>query len=154
MIIVFTAIWLILTENITVLSVLIGVVASAVCVFLCRRFLPLDKKITGVNYAGFTLYIFFLVGQIYVSAFSTIKLIFKGAKSEIVEVETKITNEFLRVMLANSITVVPGSVTLSLQGNKLTILMLRDKDADSQDVMMSAMLMKSKLENRLLTAQK
>jgi multicomponent Na+:H+ antiporter subunit E len=153
MIIVFTAIWLILTEDITLWSVFIGVAASAFCVFLCRRHLPLTK-IAGVNYARFTLYIFFLVGQIYVSAFSTMKLIFKGAKSEIVEVETRITNEFLRVMLANSITVVPGSVTLSLQGNKLTILMLRDKDADSQDIIMSAMLMKSKLENRLLMAQK
>jgi len=153
MIISFTAIWLILTESITVWSVLVGIAASAVCVFLCRRHLPL-KEITGINYAGFAIYLFFLVGQIYVAAFSTIRLIIRGARSEIVEVETKITNDFLRVMLANSITVVPGSVTLSLQGNKLTILMLRDKDADSQDIIMSAMLMKSKLENRLLTAQK
>jgi len=90
----------------------------------------------------------------YIAAIATVRLVIKGAKTEIVEVETEIKNEFLRVMLANSITLVPGSVTLDIKDNLLTVLLLTDKNADESTLENAGELIKGGLERRLLKAQK
>jgi len=149
---VFTIIWVILTESLTVRSVLTGLVVSLICAVLCRKYLPFDK-IAGVNYAWFLLYVVYLIGQMYVAAIYTIRLIIKGAKSDIIDINTEIDNDFLRVILANSITLVPGSVTLKMEGDKLTVLMLRDKK-DEPYPEKAGERMKGKLEKMLLKAQK
>ena len=153
MIIAFSAIWIVLIENLTLWTVLSGLIVSVICVVLCRKFFPSDK-IAGVNYFRFVLYVFYLIGQIYRAGLQAIKLILKGARSDIVTFETEITNDFLRVMLANSITLVPGSVTLDMHGEKLTVMMLRDKNATEQDLEKDSEKMKGRLEKRLLKAQK
>ena len=153
MIIAFTGIWIILTERVTLLSVAIGLAVSVLCVIFSRRFLPMER-LTGVNYFRFFLYIFYLIGQMYIAAIATVRLVIKGARTEIVEVETDIKNEFLRVMLANSITLVPGSVTLDIKENRFTVLLLTDKNADESTLENVGELIKGGLERRLLMAQK
>ena len=153
MIIVFTGIWIILTERVTLLSVTIGLAVSVLCVIFCRRFLPVER-LKGINFFRFFIYIFYLIGQMYIAAIATVRLVIKGAKTEIVEVETEIKNEFLRVMLANSITLVPGSVTLDIKDNLLTVLLLTDKNADESTLENAGELIKGGLERRLLKAQK
>ena len=152
-IVAFTAIWVILTENTALWSILIGIAVSVVCVILYRRYLPTGRA-GGIKYTRFALYVFYLIGQMYWAALLAIRLIIKGARSDIVEVETKITNSLLRVMLANSITLVPGSVTLDKHGEKITVLMLRDKNAKEEDIEEAGEQMKGKLERRLIKAQK
>ena len=112
------------------------------------------ERLKGVNYFRFFLYIFYLIGQMYIAAIATVRLVIKGARTEIVEVETEIKNEFLRVMLANSITLVPGSVTLDIKDNLLTVLLLTDKNADESTLENVGELIKGGLERRLLKAQK
>ena len=153
MIIAFTGIWIILTERVTLLSVGIGLAVSIISVIFYWKFLPLER-IAGVNFFRFFLYIFYLIGQMYIAAISTVRLVIKGARTEIVEVETGIKNEFLKVMLANSITLVPGSVTLDVKENRLTVLLLTDKNADKSTPENAGELIKGGLERRLLKAQK
>jgi len=153
MIAAFTIIWIILTERLTLWSVGTGLVVSIVCVILYRKFIPLEK-LSGINYFRFFLYIFYLLGQVYIAAISAIRLVIKGAKADIIEVETEIENEFLRVMLANSITLVPGSVTLDIKENRLTILLLNDKKGDEKDLENAGELIKGGLERRLKKAQR
>ena len=153
MVIIFTVVWLILREEITLGSVLVGLAVSVVCVLFCRKFLPLEQ-ISGVNYFKFLIYIFYLFGQMYMSAIAAIRLVLKGAKADVVEIHTDINNDFLRVMLANSITLVPGSVTLELRGDKITVLLLHEKTWGLLELADASDKVKGGLEEKLLKAQK
>jgi multicomponent Na+:H+ antiporter subunit E len=142
-----------MSERLTLWSVLTGIVVSTLCVILFRRFLPLER-IKGIRYSWFLLYIVYLIGQMYRAAAAAMKLIIVGARADVVEIETTISNDFLKVMLANSITIVPGSVTLDVNDNRLTVLMLRGKSNESRDLREDGELMKSGLEKRLSKAQR
>ena len=151
-IVLLTLVWVILCEKLSVLTVATGVVISAGCVRFCYKYLPLNI-ITGVNFLKLAAYPFYLIGQIYMSGFDSIKIVLTGAKVGIVEVRTKITNDFLKVVLVNSITLIPGSISLDLQDEIITILWLRGKTDDPQDVDAADKLLKSALERKLLQAQ-
>ena len=153
MIVIFTVIWIVLMEQFTLWSVGAGLAVSALCAVFCRIFLPLDK-IAGVNYFRFFIYLVYLIGQVYVAAICAVKLVIKGAKSDIVVVDTEITNDFLRVMLANSITLVPGSVALDMDDGKITILMLSEKGDGPEELKDATDRIKDVLEKRLMKAQK
>jgi len=153
MVLIFTVIWLILREEFSIETVLIGLSVSTVCVFFCRKFLPLEQ-ITGVNYFRFFIYIFYLIGQMYLGALAAIRLVIKGAKADVVEISTDITNDFLRVMLGNSITLVPGSVTLEVKKSKLTVLLLHEKTWGLLELADASDKVKGGLEHKLLMAQK
>ena len=147
-----TIVWIVLCEELSVPAVATGIVISAGCVYFCRKYLPLTT-ITGVKFLELGIYPFYLIGQIYLAGFDAIKLIIKGAKVDVVKVNTKITNEFLRVILANSITLTPGTVSLELNGETITILWLRDKASGSRDMNNAGELIKGKLERKLLKTQ-
>jgi len=153
MVIVFTIVWLILREEFTFTTVLIGLAISTVCTLFCRKFLPLEQ-ISGVNYFKFFIYIFYLLGQMYVGAVLAVRLVLKGAKADVVEISTDIENEFLRVMLANSITLVPGSVALGLREEKITVLLLHEKTWGLLELADASDKVKGGLEHKLLKSQK
>jgi multicomponent Na+:H+ antiporter subunit E len=153
LVVICTIIWIILTERYTLVSVSTGIVVSIGCVLFCRKFLPLDS-IAGVNFLKLFVYIFYMLGQMYVSAILTIKLILKGAKADIVEIHTDISNEFLRVILANSITLVPGSITLEMREQKITILLLHEKTWGLLELAAASDKVKGGLERKLINMQK
>ncbi|MCL2397821.1 MAG: Na+/H+ antiporter subunit E [Defluviitaleaceae bacterium] len=144
-------VWIILVENLSVITVLTGSVFGAGCVFFARRYLPLDK-ITGVNFNKLAMYPLFLVGQIFFSAIYVGKIIFAGARVDIVEVQTDINNDSLRVMLADSVTLTPGSLLLELEKEKMTILWLRRRDAKDNPPDAAEQIM-GKLQGKLIKAQ-
>ena len=150
---IFTIIWVILREEVTLSAVLIGVAISAVCVLFTKKFLPLES-ITGVSYFRFLKHVVYVFGQMYVGAIFAIRLVIKGAKTDVIEIRTELKNDFLRVMLANSITLVPGSVTLELRGDRLVILLLHEKTWGDEELAKAGKRVKGGLENKLLSAQK
>ena len=83
-----------------------------------------------------------------------IKIILTDARVEVVNVQTNITNPFLRTLLVNSITLVPGSVSLDLNENTITVLWLMQKSAPPGETEKADELLKSKLEGMLIKAQK
>ncbi|MCL2366019.1 MAG: Na+/H+ antiporter subunit E [Oscillospiraceae bacterium] len=153
LVIVFTIIWIILKEEITLSTILIGLAISVVCVVFCRKFLPLDY-ISGVNYFKLFIYIFYVFGQMYVGAVFAIKLVLTGAKADVVKISTDISNDFLRVMLANSITLVPGSVTLELKDDSITVLLLHEKTWGLMELANASDRVKGGLEDKLIKVQK
>ena len=153
LIIILTLVWIILSEGYSIRILVMGILFSAGCVYYCYKFLPLNK-ITGVNVIRFIMYPFYLIGQIYLAGIQAIKLILTDPKVDIVEIKTKITNDFLRVILANSITLTPGTVSLELQDERITVLWLREKTSNGKDIDNAGELIKGKLEKKLLKAQK
>ena len=134
------------------MSLIIGAGVSIVCVYYSRKFLPL-KGITNVSFLRLFLYLFYLLKEIYVAGFHVIGIIIKGqARTDIVTMRTKITNETLRIVLADSITLTPGSVLLDLTDDNITVVWLRGEDEPEEVDSAEALLMDG-LENALIKAQ-
>ena len=146
-----TLAWMILIESFSLVGLFSGLFIGACCIYFSVRFLPL-AKIQNVDFNKLITYPFFLLGQIFLSATYVSKIIFKGAKIDIVDVETKIENDSIRVMLADSITLTPGSVMLDLDEGKMVILWLRQKGSPDVEDMESheiAEYIAGKLESKL-----
>ena len=153
-ILALTFVWIILVESLSLIAIVTGVAISVVCVFFGKKFLPLEK-IKGVNFNKLTTYPFFLLAQIFSSSIYVSKIILFGAKTDILEVKTNLENDSLRIMLADSVTLTPGSLLLELKDEKMTILWLRPKGSPEveQTENASGQIM-GKLEGRLMKAQK
>jgi multicomponent Na+:H+ antiporter subunit E len=152
-IVLLTGTWVILSGDISVPAIITGVVVSIICVYISNRLLP-DQKIKNVKIFRFSIYLFYLIGQIYLSAFRVIKLIFTDADIDIVYVKTKVTNSFLQTVLANSITLPPGTISLELKDNTITVLRLKEKTSNFDDGETASELIKGKFEKMLLKMEK
>jgi multicomponent Na+:H+ antiporter subunit E len=147
-----TVIWIVLRENISVFDVIMGIVAGTACLLFAQRFLP-SEEVDNVKFHRIITYPFWLLGQIYLSGFFVIRMIIFGARADFVPIKTKLDSNIMRVILGNSITLVPGSITLDQNKNKYTVVLMRDKDASDPEGDMSD-IVKGKLEARLIKAEK
>ncbi len=127
MFLLFFLAWMIFNGKITLEIVLFGlVIAIAVFAFVCkfmghsiRREIQLYKK--GIF---FIFYIFVLGKEIIKANFSVVHLVLTRKEiSEpiIVKFRTNLKSETLRVILANSITLTPGTITVSLEVDELVV---------------------------------
>jgi len=153
MIVLLTVIWVILRESFSVATIIIGLVVSACCVIFSRKLIPLTKT-DAVKPLRLLIYLPYLLGQIYLGGLSAIRIILFGAHVEIVEVRTRIKSALLRTILVNSITLVPGSISLDLTEDRITILWLKRKSQTQMDNGNADELLKGKLERMLLKAEK
>jgi len=153
-IVALTFVWIILVESLSPIAIVTGIAISVVCVFFAKKYLPLEK-IKGVDFGKLATYPFFLLGQIFSSSIYVSKIILFGAKTDIVDVKTNLENDSLRIMLADSVTLTPGSLLLELKDEKMTILWLRPKNApDVEQTEDTSGQIMGKIEKRLLKAQK
>ena len=146
-------IWIILRESFSIITVVSGLFVGACCVLFSRRAIPLYKT-ESIKPLRLMLYLFYLIGQIYIGGISAIKIILFGAHVEIVKIQTHIRNKVLRTILVNSITLVPGSVSLDLSEDVITVLWLKRKTSGAPDIDNADEILKDKLEGMLLKAQK
>jgi multisubunit Na+/H+ antiporter MnhE subunit len=121
-------IWLVLNGALTYVNVAWGIVVGGLSVWLSVRYMK-PSPITGVRFIKLVFYPFFLLGQVYVSGFMVIRMIIRGCYTEVVTVETALNNDFLRSMLCNTITMIPGSVVLDRDNFNVTVMVLREKNA-------------------------
>lgn len=147
-----TVVWIILMEEISVLSVVLGVVTGVLVSVFSKKFLP-SQEISNVNFFKLITYPFYLIGQIYVAGVAVIKIILTGSVVDIVTVKTALKSEALRVILADSVTLTPGSILLKLDKENLTLLWIRGKDTHA-DPDTAGELLKGALERRLLKAER
>jgi len=153
LIILFTTLaWVFLSEDISLITIGIGIAISIGCVIYCYKFLPLSK-ITGVKAIRLIGYPLFLIGQIYLAGVQAIKLILSKSEVAIVEVNTKITNDLIKVILANSITLIPGTVSLDTKEESITVLWLKEAGGKSPTDEEAEEIIKGSLERRLIKAQ-
>ena len=149
-----TCVWIILTESLAPIAIGSGVAISVGCVFFVKKYLPLEK-ITGVNFNNLATYPFFLLGQVLSGSIYVSKIIIFGAKTDIIDTETKLKNNALRIILADSVTLTPGSLVLETEEEKLTILWIRPKNSpDIEHTENPGGQIMGTLENRLMKAQK
>ncbi|MCL2365953.1 MAG: Na+/H+ antiporter subunit E [Oscillospiraceae bacterium] len=143
-------IWIVLRENFSLFDVALGVGAGIACLFFANRFLPAEPS-EEIKLSRLITYPFWLVGQIYLSGFFVIKMIVLGARADIVHFNTRLNSNVLKVIMGNSITLVPGSITLDYHDSEYTVVWMRAKNA-SKPKGDSGNAVKGKLEARLIKA--
>lgn len=119
--------WIIFNGRITLEIVIFGIViAAAVFAFMCKfmdysikKELRLYKKVPQ-----FLKYVFLLVKEIIKANMAVIKMILtrrEVTEPTLVKVHTDLKSETAKVMLANSITLTPGTITVSMEGDTLLV---------------------------------
>lgn len=147
--VLLTLAWCILCESFSLVTVLAGFAVSVGCALFARKYLPLEE-IRGVSFLKMVTYPLYMLAQIYIAAFSSMKMVLTDAKAGIVEVKPKLTNEVLKVWLSHGATLSPGTITLDQSDDKITFLCLVGRSNTPKQAERTIRSM----EKRLLKAQK
>lgn len=146
--VIYVLFWLILAEKFSIERLAIGVL-------ICFGVLIFNKdlliKYKGSKYSFLSkakyaaLYIWILIKEIFKSNFHVAKIVLSpklNISPTIVTITTKVKSDFDRTILANSITLTPGTLTLAITEEKLIIHCLEKESITD--------LQNSRFENILL----
>lgn len=127
MFLLFFFIWIIFNGRITGEIIAFGlVIAAAVFAFICKFMdYSLEKeKVFCRKSLWFVGYLILLIEEIVKANVTVMRMVVSGNQDlqpVIVTFHTSLKTEVARVILANSITLTPGTITVSLEGDELTV---------------------------------
>lgn len=132
--ILLSVFWILLSGYFQPLLLGFGVVSVALVVLVLSRMDALDRQSqqlgTGIKS---TRYLTWLIGQIFSSSVHVTKLIW-GPSRELTPTVAKISAKNVpkdsRVLYANSITLTPGTLSLDLEGDEITVHALQAESID------------------------
>ncbi len=133
MFLLFELLWIIFNGAITVEIVVIGLVISGMLfAFLCKFMnYSIEKDLNLLRIAPlFLQYVGYLFYEITVANLQTIRMIMTSKyeiEPAIIQFDVSLKSNISKVILANSITLTPGTITVSLEGQTLTVHAL-DRD--------------------------
>lgn len=125
MFIALLALWLVF-GGVNATSFALGVIVSALITLFASKFMGYSsaRMLAGLKKTGRALaYGLFLVKEIVAANIAVIKLIYSGKELEplLVRFNTGLDSDAARVLLANSITLTPGTITVELEGDELWV---------------------------------
>jgi multicomponent Na+:H+ antiporter subunit E len=126
-IVILTALWLILNERMSAVDIVTGAAIAAIAVLLTNRLV-----LRGSFRSAYPLRIRFallfglrLVVAIYVAGVQALRAMLSGTvRARVITVHTTLRSNFGIAMLANAITLTPGTVTIERDGETLRVLEL------------------------------
>lgn len=119
--------WIILNGKITAEILIFGVVLSAaVFWFMCKylEYSPKYEIFVAKNLPWILLYFFVLIIEIFKAAITVYKRVYSRKieiQPQMVFFDVDIESEFLRFVLANSITITPGTITVDVDDNHFCV---------------------------------
>lgn len=130
-ILVLTLIWCVLMESFNIQNIIVGVLAGFFCVWFSETYITKFRhgRRYPLSITGLLFYFLFLVTEIVRSGLSTLWLLIRGKSNPmIVTVKTELKTAMAISLLANSVTLTPGTVTVDVAEQTLKILWLDGKD--------------------------
>ncbi|HKK60622.1 MAG TPA: Na+/H+ antiporter subunit E [Salinivirga sp.] len=129
--------WVLLNNSIELINLLIGAGLSLMLSFLFCRSCNVfgDVKLTPGAFIYTIVYLFVFLGELIKSNLDVARRVVSPAlpiKPGIVEVKTSLQSPMARMILANSITLTPGTLTVDMQDDQLFIHWIEVKTADQQ----------------------
>lgn len=111
--------WLLITFNLSVENILTGVVASLVTTIVFGRYFTgkMRKFLQPARYLWFIVYLFVFAWEVLKANFDVAYRVIHPSmpiKPGIVKVKLGIQSEIARTMLANSITMTPGTISVDI----------------------------------------
>jgi len=130
--------WLLLNGRVTIEIVLVGAVISAALTFAARKVLHISRRnelLFWRRLPGIIKYLAFLMYSIIASNFQVIATILKNDmdKPKLMWYKPNLSGDTARIALANSITLTPGTITVSLGDEEICVYVLRPKMAEGLD---------------------
>lgn len=118
--------WLLFTSSLAPFSIIAGLVGSMGISFLTYKvFIPqhdVYKKTLIPKPLSLISFFFILIYYLYSSSFKMLITVIKNDPSpKIVHFRTRLQSDLGRMVLANSITITPGTITLDLNDDHLTV---------------------------------
>lgn len=143
--------WMLLEGRWTVETVLTGIVLSTLVYLFCWKFLDYSPRREWAVIRRFPRavgYLFWLIGQIFVSGFMTISRIWSGreVRPHLVSFRSALRTDPGRVLLSQSITLTPGTLTVDQRNGRFLIHALDDAYTEG--------LQDSEMEKRILELEK
>ena len=129
--------WLVLSASYDVIHVVMGIVIAAILVWINPKPAPSTRKFSWLSAIG---YIPWLFGRVLKSGFHVSKLILDPAlpiKPELLHHKTSLRSDGELVVLGNSITLTPGTITIEVAPGELIVHSI---DAPSQGDLVSGIL--------------
>ncbi len=149
----FFIIWIIMNDGLTLFNIICGVVVVAVSLCLSSYLLGFNYiKVFHLPVLAFLKYMFFLLVKIYASGISATFMIITGKINPGFvkhSVDKRIKNVYLHNIIASSITLTPGTITVDNNEGELTVLALHADDSDVGVVFEASLLeIEGMLENQ------
>jgi len=120
--------WLLLTLNLEISNIIGGLLVSFIVTYLSFGILYSEKgfEFSFPNIFTIIKYFFILIFEIYISAIDLIKSIIKNEYNpSIIDLKLDIEDPLLITLVANSITLTPGTITVDKNASNLTVLYIR-----------------------------
>lgn len=139
MLLLFFLVWLIFNGAVTTEIVMFGIVIAAVMfAFICKFMdYSIRKEILLLKMSGFfAVYVFQLIIEILRANLAVIRLILSQSEVAVptmVSFRTTLKTKRARVILANSITLTPGTITVSLHDDELIVHCLDESMAEEME---------------------
>lgn len=146
---IFTLYWASLFESFSLEILATGIVVSAISVYLSEKHVIHGTyyDLYNFNILHLTLYFLVLLKEIYLSSFSVMTSVISGkAEISVISIPTEISDDFRLSILANSITLTPGTITMDMKKGSLTVLWLNPQN---DDPLIAGEIIKGRLERML-----
>ena len=119
-----TIIYVILNEDVSLITVGLGVASGISAIYLTNKILEIDYvEIFHLNLWIVLTYFWIIIRDTYVVGFNVVIRTLKGSiKPNFINYRSSLNDELLTVLLANAITMPPGAITVDRDGNDMTIL--------------------------------
>ena len=129
--------WLLLTFKLTVPNIIVGSVASIICSLFFGRFFVTSvyKLLQPQRYFWFIIYLFIFVWECIKANFDVAYRVLHPAmpiRPGIVKVKTTLKSDMAKMLLANSITMTPGTISVDIIDDYLYIhwIYVRSEDPE------------------------
>ena len=126
MFVILLALWLVFAGSVTLTNLLLGALVAGLITLFCTRFMGYSTK---RFYRGFSkadeiaVYLLYLLKEIVRENFDVLRFIYRKGqpKPTLVRFNGGVQHEPLRVLVANSITLTPGTYTVKLEGDEYAV---------------------------------
>ena len=123
MFVILLALWLVFAGSVTVTNLILGVLVAGLITVLCTRYMGYDTRRFYRKFSKadeIAVYLAYLLKEIVKENFDVLRFIYRKGqpKPMLVRFHGKVQSEPLRVLVANSITLTPGTYTVKLEGDE------------------------------------
>ena len=115
--------WMILTSNFQMANILVGMAVSFSIALLYVKLFT-HKNFEFINPVWLIVYLYVLLKNLIISNIQISKIILKSdmkLSPAIIAVKTNLESDWKKLLLANSVTLTPGTLTLEIKDNTLFI---------------------------------
>ncbi len=126
-ILILAVVWVIMQESFALSTILTGTGIGVVTLYVTNVLVLKERyrELYQVRLIPVIWYGIKLLSAIYVAGLqAVVKMITRRINVGVVDIDTDLTDEFAVALLANSITLTPGTVTLDRRGSRLKVIWL------------------------------